>query len=110
MPPLEPLAQERRYVVPHRSHVSVFTGLFSWALSVNRFGKKRRRQVKVGSIHRSGQGQGKGQRFTNYFSLGTSKDLLPRDRSSEPNVHRNRLVFLVLLTVVVVYSLVWITR
>jgi len=107
MPPLQPLEEERRYVVPHKSHVSVFTGFFSWALRANRLGKRSRRQVKIGSVS---NGTGKGQRFTQYFSLGTSKDLMPRDRSGEPNIHRNRLVFLALLTAVVIYSLIWITR
>ncbi len=107
MPPLEPLDQERRYVMPHKSHVSVFTGFFCWALQANRLGKRNRKHVKMGRVSPNNP---KGQRFTQYFSLGTSKDLIPRDRSGEPNIHRNRVIFLALLTAVVIYSLVWITR
>lgn len=116
-PAPEPLARERRYVQPDSSHVSVFTGLFAWALRQNRGGGSAGRKVRMNrqsfgpdglrAPTRHSRNQAK---FANYFALGTEKDLKPLDSGHDINVHRNRTVFLVLLAVVVVYSLTWIIR
>jgi hypothetical protein len=115
MPEMEPLAPDRRYVQPDVSHVSVFTGLFSWALRSNRLGKNAGRRVRLDSQSfgtdgfRAPTGKARGQaKFTNYFALGTEKDLRPRDSGHELNVHRNRVLFLGVLMAMVIYSLVWI--
>jgi len=110
MPAWEPLDTERRYVQPHTSHVSVFTGFFSWALRVNRLGKYPGRPVKLES-RRGGPGISRSSgSFSSYFSLGTERDLRPRDSGQDLNIHRNRVVFLAVLAGVMIYTLVWLTN
>lgn len=110
MPAWEPLEEERRYVKIHASHVSVFTGFFSWALRVNRLGKYARRPVKLDSPRAKGEARRDTEPFTSYFSLGTGRDPRPRDSGHELNIHRNRVVFWVLLSAALLYSLIWISR
>ncbi|MDA3872870.1 MAG: hypothetical protein PF795_02790 [Kiritimatiellae bacterium] len=115
--PLEPLAPEKRYVPIHSSHVSVFTGLFAWAIQQNRHGKRANRKVTFNqqSFGPNGlqaptpQSRTKAQ-FNTYFALGTAKELRPIESGHHLNVHRNRLIFLTVLGAVVIYSLVWMTR
>ncbi|MEX2606889.1 MAG: hypothetical protein WD708_06045 [Kiritimatiellia bacterium] len=115
--PLEPLAPEKRYVPIHSSHVSVFTGLFAWAIQQNRHGKRANRKITFNqqSFGPNGlqaptpQSRTKA-RFNNYFALGTAKELRPVESGHHLNVHRNRLIFLTVLGAVVIYSLVWMTR
>ncbi len=115
--PLEPLAPEKRYVPIHSSHVSVFTGLFAWAIQQNRYGKRAGRKVTFNqqSFGPNGlqaptpQSRTKAQ-FNNYFALGTAKELRPIESGHHLNVHRNRLIFLGILGAVVIYSLVWMSR
>ena len=109
MPAWEPLEAERRYVQPHTSHVSVFTGFFSWAIRANRLGRNARRPVKLDSNRSTRERVPEAGRFSSYFSLGTGRDLRPRDSGHELNIHRNRVLFLGLLTAVVMYTLVWMT-
>jgi hypothetical protein len=109
LPVWEPLEQERRYVQPHVSHVSVFTGFFSWAVRANRLGKFARQPVKIQSFRRNGVGRSRPS-LASYFSLGTAQDLRPRDAGEELHIRRNRMLFLGLLAAVVVYSLVWMAR
>lgn len=115
--PLEPLPPEKRYVPIHSSHVSVFTGLFAWAVHQNRHGNRATRKVKFNQQSYGPDGlqaptpQLRTQaRFNNYFALGTAKELRPLEEGHHLNVHRNRLIFLSVLAGVVIYSLVWMTR
>lgn len=116
MPKDAPLTRERRYVQPDVAHVSVFTGLFGWA-----FGQSKRQRsankVKLNSqsfgpngIQAPTSASRTKAKFTNYFALGTEKDLRPTDRGAHLTVHRNRLIFLIVVAVVIVYSLIWMTR
>lgn len=113
MPKEAPLRREQRYVQPDVAHVSVFTGLFSWALGQNKRGKKlkmNRQSFGPDGLQAPTRDSRNHAQFTNYFALGTEKDLRPMDSGSHLNVHRNRLVFLLIVSAVVIYSLVWITR
>lgn len=115
MPRDTPLKREQRYVQPDIAHVSVFTGLFGWALGQS---KRTRNANKVKFNHQSFGPNGlqaptsesrTKAKFNNYFALGTEKDLRPTDRGAHLNIHRNRLIFLVVIAAVTIYSLVWIT-
>lgn len=116
MPKDLPLKREQRYVQPDVAHVSVFTGLFSWAMGQNKRGKNGNK-IKLnhqsygpdGLQARTGA-QRTQAKFNNYFALGTEKDLKPIDRGNHLNVHRNRLVFLLILAGLIIYSLLWISR
>ncbi|MDF3130496.1 hypothetical protein P0Y35_14915 [Kiritimatiellaeota bacterium B1221] len=117
MPRDVPLKREQRYVQPDVAHVSVFTGLFSWALGQNKRGKGSSSKVKLNhqsfgpnGIQAPTSDSRKQAKFNNYFALGTEKDLRPKDSGSHLNIHRNRLVFLLILSVVIIYSLIWIVR
>ena len=116
MPKDTPLKREQRYVQPDVAHVSVFTGLFSWALGQNKRGKhgnkvKLNRQSFGPDGLQAPTGAKQTQaKFNNYFALGTEKDLKPMDKGHQLNVHRNRLVFLLILAGLIIYSLVWISR
>ncbi|WFB35016.1 hypothetical protein P3T73_12685 [Kiritimatiellota bacterium B12222] len=110
-----PLKPEQRYVQPEVAHVSVFTGLFSWAFSQKK-GKQggrvklNRQSYAPDGIQAPTSASRTQAKFNNYFALGTEKDLRPKEKSSHLNVHRNRLLFLVFVAAVIIYSLVWITR
>jgi len=115
MPAMEPLEPERRYVQPHQAHVSVFTGFVGWAFSQRKGRKPSGRRLKMNRSSFGPDGlqaptvQSRDRaKFTNYFAFGTEKDLRPRDAGGPLNVHRNRVVFLSVLAVVVVYSLFWV--
>lgn len=117
IPPLEPLAEEKRYVRTCQAHVSVFTGFFAWALRQDRFGKRAERRVKLqrrsfgpDGVQAPTQRDRKRAVFTNYFALGTQKDLQPMELGDTPRVHRNRFLFLCCLIGIAVYTLVWISR
>jgi hypothetical protein len=107
---LDPLPPARRYVQPAVSHVSVFTGLFAWAIRANHRGPSRRVRVARGSFGPDGltaptecaRGRFK---FKNYFEFGAGRTLhLFGDQGLIP-VHRNRAVFVLLLLAAVLYSL-----
>jgi len=113
MPQDVPLSREQRYVQPDVAHVSVFTGLFSWAIGQNKRGKKvkiNRQSFGPDGLQAPTRDSRTKAKFNNYFALGTEKDLRPMDMGSSLNVHRNRLIFLVILSAVIIYSLIWITR
>jgi hypothetical protein len=116
IPPMEPLHQDKRYVQIHHAHVSVFTGLFSWALNQDRLGKRARKKFKLhsGTFGPDGlqaptiQAKTKAT-FNNYFTFGTQKDYKPMDSDAPLNVHRNRILFLGILIGLVAYTLIWIS-
>lgn len=117
IPPLEPLKEDKRYVQVHHGHVSVFTGLFSWALRQERLGKRANKKFKLHSKTFGPDGlqapthKAKTKAtFNNYFVFGTQKDFKPMESDAPLNVHRNRILFLALLIGVVAYTLVWISR
>lgn len=117
MPPLQPLQEEKRYSPTHHAHVSVFTGLFTWALRQDRLGKRANPKVKIHSRSFGPDGvQAPTHRektratFTNYFTFGTQKDLRPLTSDNASNVFRNRVLFLGILCGLIVYTLVWISR
>lgn len=117
MPKDLPLKREQRYVQPDVAHVSVFTGLFSWAMGQNKRGRNGGNKVRLnrqsfgpdGLQAPTGAKRTQAQ-FNNYFALGTEKDLKPLDSGHQLNVHRNRLIFLVILAALIIYSLLWIAR
>lgn len=117
MPKDLPLKREQRYVQPDVAHVSVFTGLFSWALGEGKRGKNSGRKIKLNRQSFGPDGlqaptgaQRTQAKFNNYFALGTGKDLKPMHTGHQLNVHRNRLVFLLILSALIIYSLLWISR
>jgi len=116
IPPLAPLDQEKRYVQPHLAHVSVFTGLFAWALRQERLGNRANRKFTLHSRTFGPDGlqaptqQAKTRAtFSNYFVFGTQKDYRPMESGAPLNVHRNRILFLALLIGIVAYTLIWIS-
>jgi hypothetical protein len=106
---LDPLPPARRYVQPAVSHVSVFTGLFAWALRANFRGSSRRVRVARGSFGPDGLSAptecARGRfKFKNYFEFGAGRPLqLFGDHGLIP-VNRNRAVFVLLLVSAIVYS------
>lgn len=116
IPPLEPLHKEKRYVQTHLAHVSVFTGLFAWALRQDKLGKRANKKFKLhsGTFGPDGlqapnhQAKTKAS-FNNYFVFGTQKDFKPMESDAPLNVHRNRLLFLTVLIVLSAYTLAWIS-
>lgn len=117
IPPLEPLKAEDRYVPIHHAHVSVFTGLFAWAMQQDKRGKKGQRKVTLHARSFAPDGlQAPTQRdktkatFNNYFALGTQRDLKPMESDAPLNVHRNRILFLAILSGIAIYTLIWISR
>lgn len=113
-PVQEPLKEEKRYVTPQLAHVSVFTGLFSWAMQQNRSGKRGKKKPTLGSqtfgtdgIRSPSTKDRNRATFSNYFSFGTQQDLKPMESDAPLNVHRNRLIFLAILAGVVIYTIFW---
>ena len=97
------------------AHVSVFTGLFGWAMQQNRRGKRGKKGPTLGAgsfgpdgLHAPSKRDRNRATFSNYFSFGTQQDLRPLESDAPHHVHRNRLIFLALLAGIVVYSIFWI--
>lgn len=117
--PLEPLANDRRYVQPAASRAAVTYDLFSWAAKHNRTSRSDSSRNPI-KLHSSSFGPDglqapthharNTERFKAYFEFGSGGRVKPSGGNWELNVHRNRAVFLLCLSALVLYSLYWLVR
>ena len=106
--PLEPLDPERRYVQPHTSRVALCTSVFSWMTPRWRKVDMRRRVAEPNGLNAPTPVSREKARFNQYFELGTGIRVRPGNVNWELNVHRNRVIFLLVLLGVILYCLHWV--
>lgn len=106
--PMEPLDPERRYVQPHTSRVALCTSVFSWMTPRWRKVDMRRRVAEPNGLNAPTHHCRDKARFNEYFELGTGIRVRPGNVNWEMNVHRNRIIFLLVVLGVILYCLHWV--
>ena len=107
-----PLDADRKYVDPDVARSAVTYDLFTWATKHNRPKDNEPRRMRV---HVPGEATEltraqivrNRQRLQNYFEFGAGSRIKARSGAFELNVHRNRVVFILILTGLLLYSLSW---
>lgn len=107
-----PLSGNRQYVDPAAARSAATYDLFTWASKHNRTpAAETARRIRVGAPSQDGLTSSEKarnqKRLQNYFEFGAGNSMRAHSGSFELNVHRNRVIFILALCGLILYSLSW---
>ena len=102
-----------KFLEPEAARSAVTYDLFTWATKHNRREPVQHRKIKVphsvmGGDRLTSREQARShQRLQNYFEFGAGRGMKAKSGSFELNVYRNRIIFVLIVCALVLYSLSW---